>query len=122
MSNDWVQPGAEVIFRSSGWGHRFGRVAKIEKVYKNGNFTIEGNAQQYRPVHDYAYETGGRGYHRDSLYPLTDEIKRDVAREQSIRAAQKIVHDEAERPGKLARTEWDELLVEAEAIRARAKP
>ncbi len=120
MSNDWVQPGADVVFR--GWGHRFGRVAKIEKVYKNGNFTIEGNAQQYRPNREYANETGGRGYHRDSLYPLTDEIKREVAREQSIRAAQKIVRDEGERLDKLARTESDELLAEAEAISARAKP
>jgi hypothetical protein len=120
MSYDWVKPGAEVIFRSSGWGNRFGRTAKIDKVYKTGNFTVEGDKQQYRPMRDYARASGRRAYHSDSLYPLTDEVRQEVIRERRMREAKTIVAAESERLDKLSRSESDELIAEADAIRARA--
>lgn len=118
--HDWVKPGAAVIFRSSGWYGRYGRTAKIDKVYKTGNFTIdEGGKQQYRPCGDYAWRAGS-AWSGDRLYPLTDDVRQDVNRQRRLMEAKSIVSAEADRLDKLSRTESDELIVEADAIRARS--
>lgn len=60
--NDAFIEGAEVIHIDSGWnGRRHGSRYKIGKVYKNGNFILEGDAdrQQWRPSNfGCAYKTG----------------------------------------------------------------
>lgn len=118
---EWVRPGADVVIRSNGWGRRFGRITKINKVHKSGNFTLEGDSQQWRPHYEYASQTGSSGYHMDTCWPLTDETRADMEREARIYAAKKLVSDEATRLEKLSRTDSDELLAEAYRIVASRK-
>ena len=53
------QPGVEVALTDR-WGDA-SRLAKVDKVFKNGNVVLEGSAQQYRPICSgewFAVETG----------------------------------------------------------------
>jgi len=86
IENNWAQPGVTVIPRHS--HTRWGKECKIAKVYKNGNFVLEGGVQQYRPWHEgTAHRTGG-GYSSTTLYHLTDELREKIAgdRENQDRA------------------------------------
>ena len=119
MSKSWAVPGTEVIERfSSIHGVRYGAVRKIGKVYKNGNFLLENSADQWRPHNDSAWRAGN-GHSSHVLVPLTEETRQEVERNSRVKMAQRLVFEESKRLEKLARTEWDDLLVEADRIIAR---
>jgi hypothetical protein len=63
VSGSVFTPGVVVaIVSNSGWGVPRPRKSKIEKTYKNGNFTLEGSPQQWRPFTGWASKTGGSAY------------------------------------------------------------
>lgn len=118
--SDWVKVGAEVVTRYSGLGRKdFGPIQKISKVYKTGNFLLEGSPDQWRPASDRAYRTGGYRYGGSCIYPLNEETRREMDRHNQVRAAQKVVYEESQRLARLAREDGDDLLAAADQITAR---
>ncbi len=126
MSHDWVKVGGEVVFvpRSSGRPH--GRVAKIEKVYKNGRFIVEGDNGQWTP---YQYTDGRRGATSSGSYSGMDVHPFDgperAAAEKSWRwaKAKEVVIAEMHRLEKMVAYgsyRMDEIIAEAAAINGRA--
>lgn len=109
MSAPWVVVGAEVIERtSSSWRPTFsyGSVKKIAKVYKSGNFVVEGSTQQWDPRYGtHANRTGRDSFssYRTDLVPLTDAVRAEMEQAKKYAAAVKVVQDEAERLQKVAR-------------------
>lgn len=102
-----------------------GKPAKIGKVYKNGNFVLEGDKQrqQYRPWRDRASRTGdgwSRAWHRDTnLYPDTPENRERFARARKVKVAHGKVFKEAKRLDKIARgSDYDAILAEASRLAA----
>jgi hypothetical protein len=121
----WAVVGAELIERFySSWSPTltYGAVKKIDKVYKNGNFIVEGSAQQWAPVNSHASRTGRDGYYsstRTNLVPLTDAVRADIAQAKAYQAAVKVLNDEIERLQELARSrDVDATIAEATAINA----
>ena len=117
---DWVV-GAEVVERSSSWGPvwRYGAVRKIGKVHKNGNFVLEGESQQWRPLSDYAVKTSDRGFYSSStrIVLMTDEAKADMELAAAYAAAAAVVRAEAERLERVYRgNDVDETIAEAAKI------
>lgn len=49
-------------------------IKTVSKVHKNGNFSIEGSPQQYRPHGDSANATGDSGWRQRSVWIATEEI------------------------------------------------
>lgn len=84
----WVAVGADVMEVSSGFGSAtYGRVLKIAKVYKNGNFVVDGSDQQWKLYSGgYAKETG-RTYRRACLYPVTPALMAEKAEAELAREA-----------------------------------
>lgn len=125
--SQWIE-GAEVIERTSTWGptYRYGHPTRIAKVYKNGNFVLDGSSQQWSPRSDYASKTGEQrsyGSSFNSLVLLTSEIREDIARSAAYEAAFGVVKKEAERLDRVRRgKDVDATLAEAAAITARAQP
>jgi len=119
----WVAIGAEVIERSSaGWGAlpRYGSVKKIAKIYKNSNFVLEGDAQQWRAFGDIANKTGASHYDSTVLVPLTDEVSRDIATSKTYNTAVKVVRNEADRLEKVWRGKnVEDTIAEAAKIKGR---
>lgn len=82
------KPGVELAFyHSSNWGLGLWETGlKVEKVYKNGNFKIEGIEGQWRPwqgsMNRWCADKTGRhfGRRRRIAYHLTDEV-REIIRE-----------------------------------------
>ena len=98
---EWVKVGAELIEVRSGWhGAVYGPTQKIAKVYKNGNFVVEGDDQQWRPWSDRAVKTGGL---RSSatLHPITSELLVEKGEAEEMEIARRWVADEAERLSRL---------------------
>lgn len=124
MAADWVNVGQEVVLRSVGFGHgAWGRVTRIAKVYKTGNFVLDGIDGQWRALGDKAARTGeGYRYNRQICRPLTGEVKAEIARDRRLASARKVVAKEAARLEKLSRTWDDEVIAEAAAILARRQP
>lgn len=105
---EWVA-GAEVVFMSNGWGGKiYGRRAIIDKVYKTGNFTIEGEKQQWRPSSFGASRTGHDGRGAQRLYIITPEVEAEILVTESARDAKKLISDEIDRLAKLVRNGSDE--------------
>lgn len=48
-------------------------IKAVSKVHKNGNFSIEGSPQQYRPHGDSAKATGDTGWRQRSVFLATEE-------------------------------------------------
>ncbi len=78
--------GQEWIFVRSGYSNwhspSYGEVKKVAKIHKNGNFTLEGSAQQYKPVgwiKDTAYPTGESSYVRTRICLHNDAMKQRIA-------------------------------------------
>lgn len=116
---EWVKPGTEVVIvNSGGWGKRYRRITKIDKVYKTGRFIIDGESQQWRPWNDYACQTGSSYYSSTRCEPITDEVRAEMDREKRVYAARTVVREESERLEKLSRGDSDELLAEADRIRS----
>lgn len=85
-TNNPFQPGAEVAFVNyPRWGGKITmRRGKVAKVYKSGNFTLEGSTQQYKPCNSAgfgwrAYATGKGSWHYDSLEPITPDLLEKIA-------------------------------------------
>lgn len=114
MSEDWVKVGAEVVEVSSGLGSTlYGPRKKIAKVYKNGNFIVDGN-RQWRPFGDYAVETGGgRSRHRFCVHPVTEELLADMAANSRLVTARNAIRAEIERLEEAVRS--DDAVLEAYA-------
>ena len=102
---EWVKEGQRMVMRRSGFGRStYGEVRMITKVYKNGNFILEGSTQQWRPWGTSASKTGQADrWSRDSCVPYTDEIREEVLRHQAIDRAKAAIRLEAERLDKLWR-------------------
>lgn len=120
---EWVKVGAKVMqVTTSGWGDtRYGPVTTISKVYKTGNFLLEGDSkQQWRPLWDYAVKTG-EGYSRASIHmhPVTPELLAERDQVLAVSLARKIVRDESDRLSKI--NDEDELIAAAAAITERMK-
>jgi hypothetical protein len=119
---EWVRVGAEVVPVRRGFGRsQYDKPERIAKVYKNGNFVLEGHTEQWRPRGDIASRAGDKSWTSSSCCPLTDELRAEIVHESKVRAAQKLISDEAERLAKLSRSTFAdvELLAEAERIMAR---
>ena len=70
--------GDEVVFVSTHWGRRLGLRKKVAKVYKNGNFLLEGSPdKQWRPNSwkGSASRAGQRNYHIHEHLEKWDEEK-----------------------------------------------
>ncbi len=83
MTDHPFQPGEEVAVVSRGrWDSSVAITrVKVAKVYKNGNFIVEGSSQQYRPRPDgkSARETGAGSYSRPSVEKITPGLLAQVA-------------------------------------------
>lgn len=78
------QPGVEVaIVAPRGGGNVSFKTAKVGKVFKNGNFKLEGGDQQYRIVRSFgkwtAEATGNDRYNRTAIELITDELRAAAA-------------------------------------------
>jgi len=61
----WVQVGADMLCGN--------RVRKIVKVYKTGNFTVDGMESQFHPFHDGSARSTGSGWHANFIHLSTPE-------------------------------------------------
>lgn len=116
---EWTKVGAKLItYNSSSWGVSYGPVVTIAKVFKNGNFKIEGRDEQYRSFKDEGRRAGGDSYGRGPSYkPLTPEVEAAAARERLVDKARDVVRAEGDRLVKMARSsEEDEILAAADSI------
>lgn len=117
---EWTKVGAKLItYSSRTWGGEiYGPVVTIAKVFKNGNFKIEGRGEQYRSFSDHGRRAGGDSFGRGPSYkPLTPEVEAAAAHEKIVSRAKAIVGAEGDRLIKLARSqEDDEILAAADRI------
>jgi len=70
--------GAEVVVVSGNWGRHLSPKRKIAKVYKNGNFLLEGSDRQYKPRAfsngvPVAHRAGKHNYYGDHVELWNDE-------------------------------------------------
>jgi hypothetical protein len=96
------QPGQEVAVVSKG---RFGpdasyRFTKVAKVYKNGNFVLEGSPQQYRASRSFYEEKSewsgsstGEVWDYVSVRLITDKLREEVAASARARRFARVVDD-----------------------------
>lgn len=115
---DWVRVGQEVVISTIVWGDpSYSSILTIEKVYKTGNFTVAGqNDRQWRPVSDWAWLAGrDNSWSRERLLPLTDALKAEMKAAQRYSTAKRLLHNEAERLEKLARSDDREAIIAAAA-------
>ena len=127
MSESKFIVGAEVVEKSSGGfgAAYYGPTRKVSKVYKNGNFTIGDDRQQYRPSSDgvTAMATGDdvHRWTRSIVYLVTDELRAEIATSRKEQAAIKAIDSEIERLKALALSrDHDAIVAEASRIRSRA--
>jgi len=114
------QPGVEVALRTvthdpwSIW--ETGK--KVAKVHANGNFTLEGSSQQWRPFGRFdgkysANKTGQRDlYSRQSLY-LLSEVKRDIAKDRAQLMRHRRFYSIRDRIDKMRYTEVTDAMLDA---------
>lgn len=119
---EWVKPGAVVVMTSTGgWSVRYGEERRIEKVFKNGNFTLEGSKDQYSPEsRGVAYRAGSGRYRSDHCELLTEEVKANIAVARELRDARIEIRNEIDRLSALRAD--DDIIAEAKLIRARRQP
>ena len=81
MSDRDFNAGDRAILMASGvFGPRRGRIVNVAKVYKNGNFVIEGYHGQWRQS---GHKTGSSSaWSREYLRPYTDELWQELEAEQ----------------------------------------
>lgn len=72
---NWVAKGVKVAVCQD-YGPGYKRYALIDKVHKNGNFTIEGSSQQYRPYSDCGIATGQ--FTRGSVKHVNDTNRAEI--------------------------------------------
>lgn len=81
---DWVKVGAEVVevMYGSPFGTLYGPTRKIAKVYENGDFEMDGETVQFRPLNAGVALTIGVGasWCRRRVLNLTDEVRAKVER------------------------------------------
>ena len=77
MESKFIEGAIVAIY--TGRGEQRLRKGKITKVYKNGNFVIDGDKQQYRPHMDTATRTGSDRWNRASVYLWTDSHDDELA-------------------------------------------
>ncbi len=128
MTYDWLKPGTEVVLRKSP-NDEFTVIEKINKVHKNGNFTIGKSSQQYRPYEN-SYGAGGTPtgetyYRMRHATVVTDEIRAEINLQRTLRAAKETIKGEMIRLDHLVRSaipnaeQKAAIIAEAEAIIAR---
>jgi hypothetical protein len=84
MSECPFKPGVEVVIDNYNYGRRHYARAVVDKVYKNGNITLVGSTQQYRPGKDSsgswsAWQTGDSWGRGGTVRMPTEEIMRRAA-------------------------------------------
>lgn len=79
------QPGTKVAIERSGYG-RWSEwtISTVARVYKNGNFVLEGGTQQWRPFGDTAFPAGGDRWSRVSVHIL-ESVKERIANDRAER-------------------------------------
>ena len=88
--HEW-RAGEEVFLeRSHGWSDTEYVRARIAKVYKSGNFVLEGSTQQYRPdrMKLHAYATGDARYRSPTVVAITPETEA-AAKRNALNIARK---------------------------------
>jgi hypothetical protein len=91
MTDNPFKPGAQVAIQmQGGWRapHSF-KLGRVAKVHKNGNFTLEGSPQQWRPYAPSSYENfwraGGAGSSAGVLWIVDEDTKPRIV-EQNAKA------------------------------------
>lgn len=98
--------GTEVYkVRRSNWAETgIYQSATVAKVYKNGNFTLEGSNQQWKPSQTYhdggrswgAYPTGDTTFNRTRVIPVNEETlarrQREETEARRLNAAQDLLN------------------------------
>lgn len=92
----WVAVGSEVFCGD--------RLTKIAKIYKSGNFVLEGGTQQFRAFGDSAHSTGGFHYGRAIVVPATPANRAKRREAEAVRVAKAALYDQAERLQRIARS------------------
>lgn len=96
MSIAWVQPGAQVV--EVGSNRAFGKIHTIAKVHKNGNFTVNGSTQQFKPWNDgSALQTGDSWVGRKTLRYVDDATFAKIAEYRRFVAALNVINVEINR-------------------------
>lgn len=84
---EWHEGQEVYTSNRGGWYERPYGTAKIAKIYKTGNFVLEGSSQQYRPRLDHASETG-RSFGGVWILPINAETtaeKERIEKAHSVR-------------------------------------
>lgn len=81
------QPGVEVVLvRYPNFGVPFIKKGRVAKVHKSGNFTLDGDPQQYRAGKSYAEaewcgNATGRSYHSMTVYLRSSKWDAEIAKQ-----------------------------------------
>src|SRR4051812_16116611 len=89
MAESQFVPGARVAVSGGRWSTHLYKEAFVDKVHKNGNFTLKGDEsrQQYRPSYDglEAWQTGkDNTWHRTKVRLWTDEIDVEIKEKAAL--------------------------------------
>ena len=106
IGSDWAKPGVEVVEVGNRFTTRkYGSVHRIGKVYKNGNFVLEGSSDQWRPWSGgSAQRTGEQGWNRSAVRLVTDEVRQEMARDLELAKARSVVTAWSDHIGRVARS------------------
>ena len=85
--------GDEVVLISGSWGRYISGEGKVSKVYKNGNFVLEGDNQQYRPN---GYATGDLHLYRPKVVHKDDSIVRKLKLEMEFNDVRVLLESEVQ--------------------------
>ena len=78
MSEDWVKVGTEMVVVDRMLTGGYGAIRKIAKVHKNGNFTLEGSPQQYRPSSIMTGNSTGGIWSMTTVKVVTDDMRAKI--------------------------------------------
>lgn len=115
---EWIV-GAEVVLAYSGFsGFTYQGRDTIAKVYKTGNVVLAGDAKQQWRVHgDHGTKAGDGAYSKTRIRLVTPELEQEMHKIEQVREAKRLLHAEAERIEKIARSgDADEILAAALAL------
>ena len=100
-----------------------GKILTVAKIYKTGNFVMEGDTApltQWRVVSDCIMTSGG-GYSKVCADPLTDDVRMKMDMQKRVYAAKKVLFDYADEIQKIARSNANEAIL-AEAMLIQGDP